>query len=108
MDIRIVRLLSGEDLLCELVPQGPTLVAGIGPIISVKNPVRVVLIPNKVDPSSPKVGLAPWCDFVDDKVFELQQSHILFIARPIREFEDQYNQLFGSILTPTKGLILPS
>lgn len=100
-NIKIIRLLTGEELLADLLP---TITAKE---VTIKNPVRIVVMPNKIDPKTPNVGFAPWSEFSEDKTFTLDKSHILCIMAPIKEFINQYNTMFGGIVMPTGNLILP-
>lgn len=101
MNVKIIKLLSGEELLAE-VP-----LEFVSPLV-IKNPVRIVVMPNKLDPKTPNIGFASWAEFSDDKEFALDRSHIIAIMTPIKQFVDQYNSMFGKIVTPQSGLILPS
>jgi hypothetical protein len=104
MDIVIVRLLTGEDILCELsdVSREPS-----PEVLEIKNPVRIVVMPSKADPKVPSIGLAPWCEFNANKTVSLRREHILYIIEPVADFKNQYKSMFGGIITPTKNLILP-
>lgn len=105
MNVSILKLLNGDELLAEIVPR----VGGSNPHeITIKNPVRIVVMPNKLDPKTPNIGFAPWADFSDEKTFTLDKSHVIVIMSPIKQFVDQYNSMFGKIVTPQSGLILPS
>ena len=103
LNVKLIRLLNGEELIAEVV----------GSIVetsklTMKNPLRVMIIPSKSTPQNPTVGFAPWVEFTDDKTFELDKSHVLCIMNPVKEFVNQYNATFGGIITPTtNGLILP-
>lgn len=106
MGIKIVRMLNGEDLLGEVLPRTP----GSDPnSVSLKNPVRIIVMPNKIDPKTPNVGFAPWAEFSEDKTFTLDKAHIVCIMEPIKEFVKQYNSMFGGIIVNPNGpgLILP-
>lgn len=101
MNVSILKLLNGDELLAEIVLNGPN-------TVNIKNPVRIVVMPNKIDPKTPNIGFAPWADFSDDKTFTIDKSHVICIMSPIKQFVDQYNSMFGKIVTPQSGLILPS
>jgi hypothetical protein len=105
MDIKIIRLITGEDLLCEMIETGTQ--TGSASEVTVKNPVRIVVMPSKTDPKVPSIGLAPWCEFSESKVVSLRWDHIIFCVDPVNEFKNQYQSMFGGILTPPKKLILP-
>lgn len=105
-NVKILKLITGEELLGEIIPR----VGGSNPNdVTIKNPVRIVVMPNKLDPKTPNVGFAPWAEFGEDKTFTLDKSHIIVIINPIKEFINQYNSMFGGIvLNPNgPGLILP-
>lgn len=99
-NVKIVRLVNGEELLGEV-----TFTAPIPSGVIIKNPVRVVVMPNKVDPKTPNVGFAPWAEFSEQKTFEIDKSHVLCIIEPIKEFINQYNTMFGGIVLPPSGII---
>lgn len=100
MSIKIIKLITGEELLGEILPSSEV-------ICKVKNPVRIVVMPNKIDPKTPNIGFAPWAEFSDDKEFILDKSHVLAIMTPINEFVNQYNTMFGGLVVPKSNLIIP-
>ena len=101
-NIKIIKLITGEELLAEVTISSP-----IPTSITMKNPVRIVVMPNKLDPKTPNVGFAPWAEFSEDKSFELDKAHILAIINPIKEFVNQYNTMFGGLVVPSSNLIIP-
>lgn len=102
-DIKLIRLLSGEEIIAEVFP--PKFDA-LGKIV-IRNPVKVVLIPNKLDPKTPNIGFAPWMEFTDDKEIKLNENTVVCVTTPIKEFLNQYQSMFGKVITPTSGLVLP-
>jgi hypothetical protein len=101
-NIKIIKLITGEELLAEVTISSP-----IPTSITMKNPVRIVVMPNKLDPKTPNVGFAPWAEFSEDKSFDLDKAHILAIINPIKEFVNQYNTMFGGLVVPSSNLIMP-
>ena len=99
-NVKILKLITGEELLGEMLPGGPS-------VCSIKNPVRIVVMPNKMDPKTPNVGFAPWAEFSNQNTFIIDKSHILCVIDPITEFVNQYNSMFGGIVLPTSNLIKP-
>lgn len=101
--VKLVRLLTGEELLAEVISE-----AGLK--IEIKNPIRVVVMPSR-DPNNdrPTVAFAPWMEFADEQNFTLDKSHVLAIMIPIKEFIAQYQKAFSEIVTPVDSgkLILP-
>lgn len=102
-NIKFLKLATGEEILAEVLSQDDKK-------IEFKNPVRVVVIPQppQMQATQPKIGLAPWAEFSDDKTFTISSSHIVCVMNPIKEFTNQYNTIFGGIVTPKSNLILPN
>lgn len=98
MQVQIVRLINGEELLGKIMPSGSD-------IVRIQNPVRVVVMPNKIDPKVPNVGFAPWAEFSEQKIFDIDKRHVLCIIEPIKEFVNQYNGMFGGLVLPQTGII---
>jgi hypothetical protein len=101
-NVKIVKLITGEELLAEVTVSSP-----IPTSVTLKNPVRIVVMPNKIDPKTPNIGFAPWAEFSEDKTFDLDKSHVLAIINPIKEFINQYNSMFGGLVVPSSNLIMP-
>jgi hypothetical protein len=99
-NVKIIRLLSGEEIMAEVVSDN-------GTVLSVKNPLRIVVVPSKGDPSAPSVGLAPFMQFSEDKDLTLNKNCVITTATPMKEFVNQYNTVFGGIVVPDSKLILP-
>lgn len=99
-EVKFLKLLNGDELLVEVVSDKSET------SVRFKNPVRVVVMPNKIDPKVPSVGFAPWAEFSDDKEFSIDKSHILCIMAPITEFVQQYKGMFGGIVPATSKLII--
>lgn len=98
-NIKIVRLMSGEEILGDILEGKETIV--------VKNASRVVVMPNREDPQNPQIGLAPFCQWAEDKEFTINRAHVLCVLTPIKEFVNQYNRAFSNILVPDANLIMP-
>jgi hypothetical protein len=99
MQVQLVRLISGEELLGKIMPSGSE-------IVKIQNPVRVIVMPNKIDPKTPNVGFAPWAEFSEDKSFDIDKRHVLCIMNPVKEFINQYNSMFGGLVLPTNSNLL--
>ena len=75
--------------------------------LTVKNAVRIVVIPDQMNPKSPQVGLAPFLQFSDQKELVINKSLVITTATPLTDFVNQYNSLFGGIQVPTSKIITP-
>ena len=96
-NLKIIRFL-GEEVLAEVTSETDT-------TITLKNPVRIVVVPSKTDPKNPSVGFAPYCEWSDDREFTLSKNFFMFKAEPLPVFVNQYNQQFGGILVPDTKII---
>lgn len=97
-DIKIIRFINGEEILASEVIQSK-----VEGTTRFTNPVRIVVMPNKIDPKIPNVGFAPWVEFSDDKNFTVDNHNVLVVATPIPDFIKQYNSIFGGLVLPTAG-----
>ena len=96
-NIKILRFIN-EEIIAEVVSETDTSVV-------VKNPLRVVVMPNKADPTNPNVGFAPYSEWIADKTLTLSKNMLVYTAEPITVFVNQYNSQFGGIVIPDKKII---
>lgn len=92
MNIKLVRLISGEDIVCELKQEVDHVV--------ITNPLMLYMQPGQQS-QQPKVGLVPWMHYSSDKDFVIGMSKIVVISEPVEELSRQYDSIYGA------GLILP-
>lgn len=100
-NVKIVRLLTGEDVLGEIVADDKE-------VVILKNPVRIMVMPSRTDPKQPTVGFAPFCEWAVDKQVTINKSLVVTLLTPVVEFVNQYNTTFGSgVVVPDSKLIIP-
>ena len=100
-NLTLIKFLGGEEIIAEVVSEN------VGLVINVKNPVRIVVIPDKTTPQTPQVGLAPYLQFSDSKQLTFNKALIVTTAEPLTDFINQYNSLFGGIQLATSKIITP-
>lgn len=101
VNVKLIRMMNREELITEVLSENEK-------SVTIKNPLSIVMIPNRADPKNPSIGLAPWSEFVEKQEFTLDKSHILYIMQPIKEFVNQYNSVQSGLVVPNSpGLILP-
>ena len=63
--------------------------------VIIKQPVQVIMQPTK---DGPMMGFAPFLDYAEEfkSGIKFSMDNILVISTPVRELENQYNQVFGS------------
>jgi hypothetical protein len=99
-NLKLIKFLGGEEVLAEVVSENDT-------SITVKNAVRIVVIPDQLNPKTPQVGLAPYLQFSETKDLTLNKNLVITTATPLTEFVNQYNSLFGGIQLPSSKIITP-
>ena len=92
MNIKLVRLISGEDIVCELTEEVDYIV--------ITNPLMLYMQPGQQS-AQPKVGLVPWMHYSQDKDFTISTDKVIVISEPVEELSRQYDSIYGA------GLILP-
>lgn len=100
VNLKILRLVTGEEIMGEITNETDTKV-------TLKNPVRVIVVPNKADPNNPSVGFAPFMQWSDDKELTLNLNHVITTVSPITEFVNQYNGMFGGLVVPNSKILVP-
>ena len=99
-NVKLIKFLGGEEIIAEVLSDEAT-------SLVVKNAVRIVVIPDKIDPKSPQVGLAPYLQFSDSKELTFNKALVVTTAVPLTDFINQYNSLFGGIQLATSKIIAP-
>lgn len=67
--------------------------------VNISKPVQVISVPPSQ--SNPQGGIAfsPFVEYSEEfksTGYNIQRADILFVSTPVRELENQYNQIFGS------------
>ena len=95
METRIVRLSSGEEVICKTETDGET--------TKIKNPA--ILMPM----GGGQLGMMPWMPYADYKEIELDNKFIMFAIKALTELMNQYNEQFGSgLVVPDKNVSSPN
>lgn len=92
MNIKLLRLVTGEDVLAEFQDQGDT--------VQLTNPLIVYIRPTET--GVPQVGMSQWVPYSASKVFVVEKTKVVFITEPAEDIRGNYDKVFGA------GLILPS
>ena len=92
-DIKIVRLTTGEELICKAKENDDS--------YTIKNPA--ILIPAGKD----QLAFGQWLPYGDiTDGITIDKKYIIFVIDPITELSNQYSTSFGSgIVVPNKGQI---
>lgn len=87
MEVKIIRLSSGEEIICKYETDGLT--------SKIKNPA--LLLPM----GGGQLGLMGWMPYADYKEIELDNKFVMFAIKPQVELMNQYNENLGN------GLVVP-
>ena len=85
MNIKVIRIVSGEELIGDWNEETNT----------ITNPV--VMVPVAKD----QLGFSPWIPYVDEEDVQLKEQHIMTVLTPDNKLQNEYNRVYGS------GLIVP-
>ena len=85
MNIKIVRIVSGEELIGDWNDKTNTITS------------RVVMIPIAKD----QLGFQPWIPYAEEETMTFKEQHIVVIVTPDKKLQNEYNRVFGS------GLVMP-
>jgi hypothetical protein len=96
MNVKLFRIITGEEVVAELLSENDT-------TVTVQNGLVVL-------PTGQSVGFAPWATVIDEDNSEIVMSktHVVYIAEVNSSVKKKYNELYGSkLITPDeKKLIL--
>ena len=85
MNIKVVRLVSGEELIGEWNEEKNI----------ITNPVIMVPI------AKSQLGFQPWIPYAEEEEVQLKEQHIMTVLTPDKKLQNEYNRVYGS------GLIVP-
>jgi hypothetical protein len=95
MNVKLIRMWSGEDVIADLV-------GDLADRIVIRNPI--VAIPT----GNGQMGFAPWSPLLKDKDVDLEitKDYIVYISEAQEQIVEQYEQMFSVIKSPSKKLIV--
>ena len=88
MSIKLLTFKTNQTILGELDCTSDT-------EVTMKKPVQVIMQPTK---EGPMMGFAPFLEYCEEfkTGIKFSMDNVLVITTPVRELENQYNQVFGS------------
>lgn len=96
-NIKAVKLVSGEELVVEIISEE-------GDLVTFKNPVAAVLQRSQ-QTGGAALGFMPWMHAADGP-FTIDRTKIICMTNVADEVKNGYNQIFGAgIVVPPKSLI---
>ena len=100
MDIIIIKLITGEEVMGELESETEYVLI---------NPVGITIV--RGQGGQPNIGLTPFPLHAEQKTgttFEISKEYVVYTYEPSEEFKTNYKQIFGTgiVTPPEKKLIL--
>ena len=90
MNIKIVRIVSGEELIGEWNEKTNTITS------------PVVMVPVAKD----QLGFQPWIPYSEEEEMTFKEQHIVVVLTPDNKLQNEYNRVFGSgLLVPEEKII---
>jgi hypothetical protein len=95
MNVKLIRMWSGEDVVADLIEEKDDSVVICNPIVAVPT-------------GNGQMGFAPWSPLLKGKNEELEvtKKYIVYMADTQTEIEEQYQDMFSVLKTPSKKLVL--
>ena len=90
MNVKIIRLISGEELIGDWNKETSTIIS------------PVVMIPVAKD----QLGFQPWVPYSEEEEMVLKEQHIVVVLTPDKKLQNEYNRVYGSgLLVPEENII---
>ena len=99
MDVKLLRLTTGEDIVAEMVYSDAL-------ITTIKKPF--VLIPMAQNPGSSsetKLYFSPFIPFAENEEMHIKEENIITVNDPKSEIKDNYLNYIGAIVPVEKKII---
>ena len=96
MNVKLIRMWSGEDVVADLVKETEDSITITNPIVAVPS-------------GQGQLGFAPWSPLLEGRNVELEvtKKYVIYINMPQEQIVEQYNDMFSPVATPPrKKLIL--
>ena len=95
MNVKLIRMWSGEDVIADLIEEKEDSIVFCNPIVAVPT-------------GQGQMGFAPWSPLLKgkDEELEVTKRYVVYIADTQEQIEEQYRDMFSVIKAPTKKLVL--
>jgi hypothetical protein len=93
MNVKLIRLQTGEDLMGDVVIDE-------NDNIVIENPCMVYVRPNSTNTGA-SIGLTRWLPYAASKTFTIESRWVVVLTDPADDLKAEYNSAFGS------GIVVP-
>ena len=94
-DVKLLRMISGEDVVC-------TVTSNADGLVTIKD--AIVAVPT----GQGQLGFAPWSPIIskEEPGMTISEKFIIYMAEPDASVVTQYNEMFGKIVTKPQKIIV--
>ena len=93
-DTRLVRLSSGEDVICNMIAIEDDYITVTDTIVAVPT-------------GEGQIGFAPWSPLLrEDEEVSIQMSHVVYISFANDNIRQQYENITSNVITPPEKKII--
>ena len=95
MNVKLIRMWSGEDVVADLIEEKEDSIVLTNPIVAIPN-------------GQGSLGFAPWSHLLKgkDEPVEVTKKYVVYITDTQEQVAQQYADMFSIIQTPNKQLIV--
>ena len=95
MNVKLIRMWSGEDVVADVVKENEDTIVFINPIVAVPT-------------GQGQMGFVPWSPLLKEKGSEIEipRNYVVYMAEVQDTTVEGYTNMFSTIQTPSKSLIL--
>lgn len=98
MNVKAVKLISGEEIVGEVLRESEN-------ELTIKNPLAVML--SRSQTGDINVGFIPFAPYIGKHPeITFKTNNLVMVSEVDEQMRNQYNSVFGGIVTPPKQLIV--
>lgn len=97
MNIQFLKLITGEEIMCDIVSQDNF-------TYTIKNPLLIMLAPGPG--GQPQVATGPWVPFGEVDNIEISRTAVVAKYSPKKIFLDAYKTQFSGLMLPESTKII--
>ena len=96
MNIKYLKIVTGEQLITEYIDSGES-------VVTLKNPLGILM--SQTDKGF-NIQLVPYGSMADKETILVNHKNIVFTAEPEQKLRNQYESITGQVITPPEAKII--
>ena len=96
MNIKYLKLVTGEELITEYIDSGES-------VVTLKNTLGILM--SQTDKGF-NIQLVPYGSMADKETILVNHKNIVFTAEPEQKLRNQYESITGQVITPPEAKII--